>query len=178
MTYTYELRLDEPYFRTMIQRYYRQRPMLLRPLWQLALLGGLILAVSVWVPFEGSRVGFTLALLVLYCVAAAVALAVLRALAFQTYRYSSYFGGTSLCQISGLGLHIAGAWPEHTVDWAAFKSAVRFPDGMMLLRLVPERALGGLKYSACWLPDAALREANPSDVDRYVRTKVRVRDVA
>jgi hypothetical protein len=178
MTYTYELRLDEPYFRTMLDRYYRQRPILLRPQWQLAFLGVLVLAVSLWMPFEGNRVVVTLAMLVVYCMVAAAGLAGLRALVLQDHRYSSYFGGTSLCKISDLGLHVSGAWPEHTVAWAALKSAARFRDGMILLRFVPDRAFGGFKYSACWLPDAALRESSPSDVDRYVRTKIRVRDVA
>jgi hypothetical protein len=178
MTYTYGLHLDEPYFRTMVDRYYRQRPVLLRPKCQFALVGLLMLVVCLWMAPDGRRVGFTLAMLVLYCVAAAIGLVIIRTFVFQSYRYSRSFGSTSLCTISDRGLQFAGTDFQHAIDWAAFRSAVRFRDGMMLLRFVPDPAFGGSKNSACWLPDTALKQSNPSEVDRFVRTKIRVRNVA
>jgi len=162
----------------MIERYYRQRPILLRPKWQFAFLGVVVLLVALSIPWDGNRAAFTIVMLGSYCVLAAIGLAVIRVFVFQTYRYSSYFGTSSRCTISDRGLQVSGGWPDYTVEWAAFRSAVRFRDGIMLLRLVPERALGGLKYAVSWLPDAALQQSSPSDVDRFVGEKMPIRDVA
>jgi hypothetical protein len=168
MTYTYGLVLDKPYFRTMIARYYQQRPLLLRPAWQFALAGAVLIVALPFVPFEGDRVGFFLGMAFLYGLFAVAGLAVIRVFVFQKFKYTSYFGKDSSCALRDEGLRVSGPSREHLTEWSNFRSAVRYPDGIMLLR----------RGVIWWLPDAALQGASPEDVSRFLGTKTAVRNVA
>ena len=57
----------------------------------------------------------------------------------------------------------AGQFP-----WTAYSRAVRYSDGILLVRK------GGIR----WLPNAALKEGTPGDAIAIVRTRLPVRDLA
>jgi len=168
MKYTYRLTLDEPYFRTLIARYYQQRPLLLRPPVQFVV-AGLVLFVGLELgPFRFSSLEGSIAMLVLYVLAAAFGLYVIRVNVYQKFRYSSYFGKDSVSTILEDGLETSGWRDGKFTEWTMFKTAVRYSDGIMLIR----------KGVIWWLPNAGLQDATPSDVVRFLSSKLSIRNVA
>jgi hypothetical protein len=168
VSYTYRFIFDEAYIRTMIERYYRQRPLILRPVWQLALLGVLM---TIWFsvfPIGDSPIPFVLMMSSVYALFAIGALAALRTMVYQKFRYTSYFGKTSIHALSDEGLSTSGPGRAHLVDWPMLQSAVRYSDGILLLR----------RGVICWLPDAALEGATGTEVAQLVNSKIRLRDMA
>jgi hypothetical protein len=168
VSYTYRFIFDEAYIRTMIERYYQQRPLILRPVWQLVLLGVLM---TIWLsvfPIGDSPIPFILMMGSVYALFAIGALAVLRTMVYQKFRYTSYFGKTSIRVLSDEGLSVSGPGPAYLVEWAVLESAVRYSDGMLLLR----------RGVICWLPDAALERAAGTDVAQFVNSKIRLRGMA
>jgi hypothetical protein len=168
VSYTYRFTFDEPYIRTMIERYYRQRPVLLRPAWQLALLG---VVMTIWLsvlPISDNPIPFLLVAGSLYAIFAIGALAALRAMVYQKFRYTSSFGKTTTCVLSEEGLSILAPGRTHVVDWWKLESGVCYPDGILLLR----------RGVISWLPDAALQGAARPDVVALVGSKIRLRDIA
>ena len=63
----------------------------------------------------------------------------------------------------GSGRHVEGKWA-----WAAYPRAVRYPDGIMLLRTGVIR----------WLPDSALTVGSPVDATTLARSNSALRELA
>ena len=180
MSYAYRITLNEPYCRTMIRRFHEQQPVLLRPEWQFGTMAVALPFVSLLLPFESDRIVVFL-LMVPVCTLLAIAgLAVTRVVTYQNFRYSPYFGGTSVCLVSEDGLRLSGAWHDELVGWSTIRWVVRHPDGLLILRrawvhrdwvqLQPRRL--------CWLPDSALEGGSPHDVTGLVSDKNVLRRVA
>lgn len=60
------------------------------------------------------------------------------------------------------GPHVQGKW-----DWAAYPSAVRYPDGIMLIRRGVIR----------WLPDSALLVGTPEEATALARARSALREL-
>lgn len=167
MTYTYNLTLDESYFRILIARYYQQRPLLLRPPAQLAILGFALVVALAFDLFGRISFELSIAMLLLYALFGAFGLYVIRTLVYQKFRYTSYFGKDSVSTLLDEGLDISGRRDAKLREWSMFKSAVFYPDGIMLIR----------KGVIWWLPDTALQGAAASDVASFLSAKMPVRRV-
>ena len=167
MDVTYKFRADAAYYRTLIDRYYQQRPFLLSLTAQFGLLAlivaGIFLA-SVVAPIE-IKVGIALiiAASVLF-----VGIALRKWSLYQRLKQRADFGAEATVTMSVHGLVASGAHSEGRWNWASFPRAVRYRDGIMLLRRGVIR----------WLPDSALVVGTPADATALARSKSALRELA
>jgi hypothetical protein len=146
MEIVYKFPADAVYYSTTMDRYYRQRPLPLRLPSQYGIL---------------SLVGFSLFLVTqdslsppVVVAAGITAIAIMLGMLaltkwgiLQRFKGRAAFGTEATVTvseggISGTGLHVQGKW-----DWAAYPRAVRYSDGILLLRA------GAIR----WLPDASIQ---------------------
>jgi hypothetical protein len=167
MQVTYKFSVDAAYYRTLIERYYRQRPLLFHLRVQfgiLALIVSGVFVVGIDSPLEiKGPVALVLGALAFFGGIAATRWGI-----FQRFRYRADFGTDVTVTMSadglvGSGRHVEGKWA-----WAAYPRAVRYPDGIMLLRAGVIR----------WLPDSALTVGNPVDATTLARSNSALRDLA
>jgi len=167
MQVTYKFRADTAYYRTLIERYYGQLPLLLHLQVQFGLLA-LIVTAFIVIGFDSLQekkwfVGLAAGALTFFGGVTATRWGI-----FQRFRYRGDFGSEVTVMMSGDGLiaigdHIQGKWA-----WAAYPRAVRFSDGIMLLRAGVIR----------WLPDSALTLGRPDDATALARTNSALRVLA
>ncbi len=126
MEVTYNISINESYYRTLIDRYYRQRPFVFRLPIQfgiLAFAGATAFGFLIIAPL-GTRVVFALV------IAASIffgGVAVTKWAIFQRFRYRADFGAIASITMSEAGLRASGPHVQGKWDWAAYPSAVRYP---------------------------------------------------
>jgi hypothetical protein len=86
---------------------------------------------------------------------------------YQRFRYRADFGATATVTMSEAGLDASGPHVQGKWDWAAYPSAVRYPDGIMLLRRGVIR----------WLPDSALLVGTPEEATALARSRSALREL-
>lgn len=168
MIITYELLLDGSYYRTVVERYYKQRPWLLKL--------PVIFSLS-WIPFivlwaycYGTNAQWMKLSPwdILYCfIVSVIGIVVLKWMIARRFKKRADYNtevkiSMSDDGISAGGLHVKGEW-----DWAAYPRAVRFPDGILLLR----------KGVIRWLPDSAIQKGTPEDATALVQSKAELRHI-
>jgi hypothetical protein len=166
MDVTYKIRINADYYRTLIDRYYEQRPFVFRLPVQFGFLA--LVAASLFVLAMDTSLGIKVVIAVVF--AALIffgGIAVTKWGIYQRFRYRADFGTDATVTISEMGLvadgrHVQGKW-----DWAAYPRAVRYPDGIMLLRRGVIR----------WLPDSAIVVGKPEDATDLARTKSAIREL-
>jgi hypothetical protein len=160
MDITYKFSVDAVYYRTLIDRFYQQRPVPLRLTTQFGflalILGGTFLSVVV-APL-GFKVGITLIIVALVFFGG-VALA--KWCVYRRLRRRADFGTEVTLTMSAAGLVGSGPQAEGKWSWSAYPRAVRYSDGIMLLRRGVIR----------WLPDSALLVGTPEDATALTRSK-------
>lgn len=167
MDVTYNFTLDAPYYRTLIDRYYQQRPFPLRLKTQFGVLalifaGIFLSAVTATLRFKVG-IALIIAALVFFGGVALTKWGV-----YQRLSHRADFGTEAKVTMSEVGLIGSGAHAEGKWSWAAYPRAVRYSDGIMLLRRGVIR----------WLPDSALVAGTPSDATALARSKSALRDLA
>ncbi len=160
----YQWCYDTAYYRAVIDRYYRQVPFVLRLSTQFTLLWIVVVAVS-WGTF-----GIALAELILWALPSGAlgvpALVILtRKAIFLKYRVRSSFGTEVCYSLSDSGGRIQQFAGESEFPWSTYTRAVRFSDGLLLLRR------GAIR----WLPDQSLVSGSMDDVLMLVRAKLPMR---
>jgi hypothetical protein len=166
MDITYKFTVDATYYRTLIDRFYRQRPLPLRLTTQFGLLA-LIVGVT-FIAFAPSFVRFKV-----WVALAIVALVLFGGVAltkwsiYRRLKRRADFGTEAMLTMSGAGLVGSGSKSKGEWSWAAFPRAVRYADGIMLLRRGVIR----------WLPDSALMVGTPADATALVRSKSALREL-
>ena len=167
MQVTYKFSVDAAYYRTLIERYYRQRPLLLHLRVQFGLLALIITAAFVLgldsPPEAKWFIGLAAGALTFFGGVTATKWGI-----FQRFRYRGDFGTEVTITMSGDGLiasghHVQGKWA-----WAAYPRAVRYSDGIMLLRAGVIR----------WLPDSAVTLGRPDDATALARSNSALRVLA
>src|SRR5260221_10181031 len=169
--FTYRVSFDTPYVNTVITRYYQQRPLLLRPKGQAIALAAAFLLLGLYASLiadsaDSARVA---AATVLFGAALATFVPLLtRKGLLLRFKMNRSFGKDFVMRVSDRGIEIESeAWRKST-EWATYEKAVRYDDGLMLLR----------RGVINWLPDFGLIGAAPIDVLGLVSTKVRTRSIA
>jgi len=152
----------------MIERYYQQRPLFLRPIGQFLVLGAALVLVLWFASGDEDRMSFIFLMTALYAAFAGLALLAIPRLVFQRFRYSSYFGESVAHTLGDDALHVLRQKGGHSTSWTKFRSAVQFPDGMLLLR----------QGFLCWLPNTARQTGTADDVAGFLSTKMLVRSIA
>ena len=166
MNITYKFTVDATYYRTLIDRFYRQRPLPLRLTSQFGILGLILGITFLWfapalVRFKG-WIALAIVALVFFGGVALTKWSIYRRL-----KRRADFGTEAILTMSGAGLVGSGAKSTGEWSWAAFPRAVRYADGIMLLRRGVIR----------WLPDSALMAGTPADATALVRSKSALREL-
>jgi hypothetical protein len=147
----YRLVFDRAYCQQMIRRYYQQRPFLVRPIGQFVLLALLCLLLLHYA--SAGRMSWILPVVVALCLGIGgpilVKWGVLLRMGAKANFGSAFEVTVADSGISAKGTHTSGTW-----EWAAYPQAVRFADGLLLLRRGVIR----------WLPDSGLVQGNPAAV--------------
>jgi cation transport ATPase len=167
MDVTYKFRADAAYYRTLIDRYYQQRPFLLSLMAQFGLLALIIAGafLSTAVAPIGLKVGIALIIAALIFFGG---VAFTKWGVYQRLKHRADFGMEATVTMSAGGLVASGPRFEGKWNWAAYPRAVRYSDGILLLRRGVIR----------WLPDSALVVGTPTDATALTRSKSALRELA
>jgi hypothetical protein len=166
MDVIYKFRADSSYYRALIDRYYQQRPLLFRLTTQFGIVALFFACGLIWglVAPLGYKVGVALPIgaLIFFGGTALTKWGV-----YRRMRRRTDFGTEATVTMSAAGLVGSGAQSEGKWSWAAYPQAVRFSDGIMLLRRGVIR----------WLPDSAIVLGTPADSTALVRSKSALREL-
>ena len=150
-----------------MKRYYTQAPRLRRPTTQYALLwlaGAVVCAVI----YRTSPVQVVFGALVAGAVGIPALTAITRLAIRVRFMMRSSFGTEADLLLSTGGVTISQKSLNGTYSWTTYARAVRFDDGIMLLKT------GAIR----WLPDSALVSGTIEDAMRLVSAHLTVRDLA
>ena len=165
MTIDYKWRYDARYYAAVVDRYYRQLPFVLHLPSQFTLLWLLGVLLFSWVTGESIKEFAGWALLI-----GAVAippLVVLTKLGIRLkyrLRARSGFGTETSYSMAETGVTITGTG-QGTFAWSVYSRAIRFSDGLLLMR----------KGAVRWLPDAALESGSVVEATALVRSRLPMR---
>jgi hypothetical protein len=165
MTYSgprlvYKFRADSAYYKTIIDRYYGQRALLLRPAVQYAIVS--LAIVGAFLAFKGlfTRAAVGIGMVVITLLTASM-VALTKMSVFYRFKRRADFGAEVIMTVSKESISSSGRHAEGKWGWQAYPRSVRYPDGILLLRRGVIR----------WLPDSALQEGTPADATALVKTK-------
>ena len=165
MSVSYHIKGDAGYFRAVRERYYQQRPFLLRLTSQFSIVGLCLVVpwIYAWASDaewkDGASVGIPAGILVavgFYYLTNVLILAKLQGGGKSTE------GTVTLSEegVSGRGQH-----GQSLQYWTYYPRAVRFSDGILLLRPGVVR----------WLPDSAIKEGTADDATTLVASNIGMR---
>ena len=161
----YRLVFDSTYCRQMIGRYYRQRPLIIRPVGQFVLLSMLFLLA--WLVVIGPHGSGVMPVIIGLCLCVVgpflVKWGVLLRMRSRANFGSAFEVTVADTGISASGTHTTGKW-----EWPAYPEAVRFSDGLLLMRRGVIR----------WLPDSGLVQGSPAEATKIVSAKCKLRHIA
>jgi hypothetical protein len=165
MEIRYEWHSDQRYYSTVVDRYYTQVPLFFRLRSQ---------AIVIWIILTGPLL--LIEDLDLRAKEIWVTLVTAFALAFTLlirwgitlkYRLRRSFGSETTFTMNANEVVVTGVGAGH-FPWTVYRRAVRFSDGILLIRA------GAIR----WLPDTALTEGTASDALEIVRQKMPLRDLS
>jgi hypothetical protein len=160
----YQFRADAAYYKTTIDRYYGQRRFLLRLPVQYGIVSLAALGIYLGNARSLSRADVGIAAVV--ALLATVGMVTLTKIG-TLYRFKrrADFGAETTVTISKQEIASSGHRAQGKWGWQAYPHAVRYPDGILLLRRGVVR----------WLPDAALRGGTPADATELVKSRTALR---
>ena len=161
----YRLVFDSTYCRQMIGRYYRQRPFIVRPLAQFIVLA--VLSLLAWLAVLGPHGSWAMPVILALCLCVAGPVLVKMGVLLRM-RSRANFGTAFEVTVSDSGISASGAQTSGRWEWPAYPEAVRFPDGLLLLRRGVIR----------WLPDSGVVQGSPAEATEIVSAKCKLRHVA
>jgi hypothetical protein len=162
----YKFHADTAYYRTIIDRYYRQRAFPLRLWVQYGILS--LAIVGAFLGFKGSftRTAVGVGLLVVI-LSTAVMAALTKIAVLYRFKGRADFGTETTVTLSREAITSSGRHAEGKWGWQAYPRSVRYPDGILLLRRGVIR----------WLPDSALQEGTSTDATALVKSKTIMKQV-
>jgi hypothetical protein len=167
MDVTYRHRVDVSFYRTLVDRYYRQRPLPLRPVVQFGVLALTVAALILGAAHERTPVivgtSLGVAALILFGGVYLTKLSII-----QRFKSRADFGTEATIVLSEAGIASHGAHSEGKWAWAAYPRAVRFPDGILLLRRGVIR----------WLPNSGIQGGDANAAAALVARKTKMRNIA
>lgn len=162
----YKFRADAAYYRTTINRYYRQRRFLLRLPVQYGFISLTALGIFLWNTRSPSRTVLAIAVVAaVLLMGAMVALTKIGVL--YRFKRRADFGAETTVTVSKDGLASSGHRAQGKWGWQAYPRSVRYRDGILLLRRGVVR----------WLPDAALQEGTPAEATELVKSKTTLKNL-
>jgi len=165
VTIDYRWRYDAGYYAAVVDRYYRQLPFVLHLPSQFTLLWLLGVLLFSWVTGESIKEFAGWALLI--GAVAIPSLVVLTKLGIRLkyrLRARSGFGTETSYSMAETGVTITGTG-QGTFAWSVYSRAIRFSDGLLLMR----------KGAVRWLPDTALESGSVVEATSLVSSRLPMR---
>jgi len=162
--FVYQWRYDAPYYRAVIDRYYRQLPFLLHLPTQFTLLW-ILLSAGCWALLDVSLADLTRWAFPVGVLAVPGLVWLTKKAIFLKYRSRPSFGTDACYTLTDSGGRIQQVAGDSRFPWSTFTRAVRFSDGILLLR----------RGVARWLPDESLVSGSVDDVLTLVKAKLPTR---
>jgi hypothetical protein len=166
MKLMYRWRYDAAYYRTVIDRYHRQLPILLHLPTQFTLLWLLMVGMS-WRVMDIPLTDILRWALPVGAIAIPALVILTKKAIWLKYRVRPSFGSKACFTLSDGGGRIQQQSGESEFPWSIYARAVRFSDGILLLRR------GAIR----WLPDHSLECGSIEDVLTLVQSKVPLRNL-
>ncbi len=166
MEIVYKWRYDAAYYRSAIDRYYRQLPFVLHLPTQFTLLWLLMVAVC-WCLLEIALTELVVWALVIGAIVIPTLVFLTKKAIFLKYRVRPSFDSEACYTLSDSGGTIQQYVGETRFPWSKYARAVRFPDGILLLR----------KGAIRWLPDRSLETGSVDEAMALMRSKLPFRVV-
>ena len=164
MTIGYRWRYDATYYKTVIDRYYRQLPFVLHLPTQFTLLWLLMVGVG-WGVTDMALTEFLLWALLIGAIAIPTLVFLTKRAILLKYRVRPSFDSEACYTLADSGGTIQQHSSETRFPWSTYVRAVRFPDGILLLR----------KGAIRWLPDRSLETGSSDEAMALVRSKLPLR---
>ena len=163
MKVSYNFSADAAYYKSVLDRYYRQRPFLFRLPVQFGILALLIAGCLLLMANS-----ITLIPLLIGAAVLVTGVLVTKAGILLRLRSKAEFGEDVSVVISDDGVEANGRHTKGTWQWAAYPRSVRFPDGILLIRAGTIR----------WLPDSAINGGTADEATTLVASKTVLRRIA
>jgi hypothetical protein len=163
----YKFSADAVYYRATMDRYYRQRPLPLRLSSQYGIVS--LVAFGLFLMAQDSLSPAVVVASGIIAIAVMLGLVALTKWGIlQRFKGRAEFGTEATVTvsedgISATGLHIQGKWA-----WPAYPRAVRYSDGILLLRAGVIR----------WLPDASIQVGSAESATALIGSKSALRSIA
>jgi hypothetical protein len=160
----YELQVDAPYFRTLIDRYYRQRSLFFRLPTRFACLAMVLIGAYLWksatpMPYAVAESAiFALALVL-------VGVALTKLAILHRFKRRPDFGTRVTVTLLKDGLSASSQNLNGKWGWASYPRSVRYRDGILLLRAGVVR----------WLPDLSITHGTVGAATDLVASKTTLR---
>jgi hypothetical protein len=164
MVIVYRWRYDAAYYSTVTDRYYRQLPFVLHLPTQFTLLWLLMVTVC-WCFMDIGLTELVMWALVIGAIAIPTFVFLTKKAIFLKYRVRPSFDSDACYTLSDGGGTIQQHVGETRFPWSTYARAVRFPDGILLLR----------KGAIRWLPDRSLETGSVDEAMALVRSKLPLR---
>jgi hypothetical protein len=167
MKIEYKWQYDVNYYAAVVDRYYQQLPFFLHLPSQFTLLWLLGVIMFSWATGEAFRDFAGWAVLIgAIGIPAGVVLTKLGIRLKYRLRRRSGFGSETSYSMAETGITITGTG-QGTFAWSVYSRAVRFPDGIFLVR----------KGAVRWLPDAALKSGTVKEAMVLVSSQLPTRTI-
>jgi hypothetical protein len=160
----YRWRYDATYYKTVTDRYYRQLPFVLHLPTQFTLLWLLTVAVC-WGITDIALTEFVMWALLIGAIAIPTFVFLTKKGIFLKYRVRPSFGSEACYSLSDSGGTIQQKSGAASFPWTMYRRAVRFSDGILLVR----------KGAIRWLPDRSLETGSIDAATALVRSKLPLR---
>lgn len=167
MQIIYRTQVDAAFYRALITRYYRQLPFVLWLPVQFGSLGLVVAVLGFWLVSDHALGAIWIWVVVGILVSIGGVILTRRGIVSR-FKRKADFGTESTVILSEKGIMAHGNQVEGKWTWAAYPRAVRFSDGILLLRRGVIR----------WLPDADIQEGDISSATDLVATKTAMRYVS
>jgi hypothetical protein len=160
----YAWRYDTDYYVAVVDRYYQQLPFFLHLPSQFGILWLAGLAIYLAATADVS-VHSALWAILIGAVGIPAGISLTRKAILLKYRIRPSFNSECTYSMSEAGLTIQSKSVRGTFEWSEYSRAVRFPDGILLLRQ------GAIR----WLPDSAILAGTPTQATELVRARLPIR---
>lgn len=164
MVIVYRWRYDATYYRAVTDRYYRQLPFVLHLPTQFTLLWLLMVAMC-WYFTDIARTELVMWALLIGAIGIPTFVFLTKMAIFLKYRIRRSFDSEACYSLSDSGGTIQQYVGEARFPWSTYARAVRFSDGILLLR----------KGAIRWLPDRSLETGSVDEAMALVRAKLPLR---
>jgi hypothetical protein len=166
MQITYQYRCDLEYFKTVIDRQYRQGHFLLRLPIQFGVVGA-ICASFVFAATDTSMIVRATLFIVIFCLVLVTGVMATRQGLLMKFKSRAGFGSDVAVTLSEEGVAVGIHTAEQRLVWSTYPSSIRFSDGILL------KKPGSIR----WLPDSAIQLGSSSEATSLVGSKTLLRYV-